>query len=323
MFGRRDIVAGGLMVAAAASTRALAEQYPARRVTLVVPFPPGGPVDITAREIGQKLSVAWKEAVIIENRPGADAVIGAQSVAQAAPDGYTILVCAIHHTVHPSLKPKLPYDLMTSFLPVSGGSIFPIVLVANRSVPAATVPELIAYAKANPGKLSFGSAGVGGGTHLAGELFKSLAGVDLLHVAHRGSAPAMTSLLGGHVQLMFADGPTALPQIEAGSVRALAVGSPRRSALVPDLPTMSESGLPGYEAYSWAGIVVPAGTPPAIVTRINQGIVDALNDPDTKARLRKVAAEADPQSPEAFGAFLRSELAKWAKVVRDAKIAVE
>jgi tripartite-type tricarboxylate transporter receptor subunit TctC len=317
----------GLLAASAASMTmpglARAEDFPTRRVTLIVPFPAGGPVDITAREIGQKLSTAWSQPVIVENRPGADAVIGAQAVATAAPDGYTILVCAIHHSVHPSVKAKLPYDLLKDFRPISGGATFPIIVVANKDAPFSNVRELIAYARANPGKLSYGSAGVGGGTHLAGEMFKSLAGVDLLHVAHRGSAPAMTSVLGNHVQLMFADGPTAIPQIEAKTVKAIAVGSPKRSELVPDIPTMIEEGLPGYECYSWAGLVVPAATPTPIVTKINAGVVAALRDPEVKARLAKVAAEAAPSTPDEFGTFLKSEIAKWAKVAKDAKMTPE
>lgn len=320
---RRGLLASGAALLTLPIAARAEDNYPSRRVTLVVPFPAGGPVDITGREIAQKLSVAFGQPVIVENRPGADAVIGAQSVATAAPDGYTILVCAIHHSVHPSVKAKLPYDLLKDFRPVSGGAVFPIILVANKDVPFSNVRELIAHARANPGKLSYGSAGVGGGTHLAGEMFKSLAGVDLLHVAHRGSAPAMTSVLGNHVQLMFADGPTAMPQIEAGTVKALAVGSPKRSELVPRLPTMIEEGLAGYECYSWAGIVAPAATPAPIVAKVNAAIVAALRDPEVKARLLKVAAETAPSTPDEFGAFLASEIGKWAKVAKDAKMTPE
>lgn len=319
---RRTFFAAGA-VSLALPSIARADEYPSRRVTLVVPFPAGGPVDITAREIAQKLAAAWSQPVIVENRPGADAVIGAQSVATSTPDGYTILVCAIHHSVHPSVKAKLPYDLLKDFRPVSGGATFPIIVVANKDAPFSNVKELVAYAKANPGKLTYGSAGVGGGTHLAGEMFKSLAGVDLLHVAHRGSAPAMTSVLGNHVQLMFADGPTALPQIEAKTVKPIAVGSPKRSELAPDIPTMIEEGLAGYECYSWAGIVAPAATPAPIIAKLNAGIVAALRDSDVKARLRRVAAEAAPSTPDEFGGFLQSEITKWAKVARDAKMTPE
>ena len=322
-FDRRGLLAGGAALLALPGGARADDTYPSRRVTLVVPFPAGGPVDITGREIAQKLSTAFGQPVIVENRPGADAVIGAQSVATSAPDGYTILVCAIHHSVHPSVKAKLPYDLLKDFRPISGGATFPIIVVANKDAPFSTIRELIAYARAHPGKLSYGSAGVGGGTHLAGEMFKSLAGVDLLHVAHRGSAPAMTSVLGNHVQLMFADGPTAMPQIEAGTVKALAVGSPKRSELVPELPTMIEEGLSGYECYSWAGIVAPGATPAPIVARLNAAIVAALRDPEVKARLLKVSAETAPSSPDAFGAFLASEVAKWAKVAKAAKMTPE
>jgi tripartite-type tricarboxylate transporter receptor subunit TctC len=317
---RRSVLAalGGAAIGAALPARANA--FPSRRVTLVVPFPPGGPVDLTARQIGQKLSEYWNQPVIIENRPGADAVIGAQAVARAEPDGYTVLVCAIHHSVHPSLKASLPYNFLEDFAPVGGGSIFPIILTAHPSLPVQNVKELIAYAKANPGKLSFGSAGTGGGTHLAGELFKSMAGVDMLHVAHRGSAPAMNSLLGNHVQLMFADGPTAVPQVQAKTVRALGI-SPQRLALLPDIPTMEESGLPGYEAYSWAGLVAPKATPPDVVAAFSAAVVRALKEPAVVEKLEQFGAQAWPQSPSEFGARLKSETEKWARVIKEAGIA--
>lgn len=320
---RRAVLASTGALLGAAALPALADTYPTRRVNLIVSFPPGGPVDITARELGQNLAQYWGQPVTIENRAGADGVVGAQAAAQAAPDGYTIFVCSIHHSVHPSLKSRLPYDTQTAFVPVSGAAVFPIILVAHPSVPARSVAELVAYAKQNPGKLTFGSAGTGGGTHLAGELFKSLAGVDLLHVPHRGSATAMTSLLGGHVSLMFSDAPTALPQIEGGGVRALGLASPQRSTLAPNLPTMAESGLAGYEAYSWAGVLAPAGTPQAVVAKINADIVRALGEPEVKERLLKVGAEAAPSSPEGFAAFFKAETAKWAKVVKEANIPVE
>ena len=322
-FNRRRVLASAGALLAASSLPTRGQDYPARQVTFVVPFPAGGPVDTTAREMAQKISQFWGKPVVIENRGGADGVVGAQAVANAPPDGYTIFICSIHHSVHPSLKAKLPYDVEKAFVPVSFAAMFPIFLVAHSSVPAKNVAELIAYAKQNPGKLSFGSAGTGGGTHLAGELFKSIAGVDLLHVPHRGSAPAMTSLLGGHVQLMFADAPTALPQIEGGKVSALGVASPQRSALAPDLPTVAEAGLAGYEAYSWAGVLAPAGTPPDVVKKLNADIVKALSDPEVKARLQRVGAEAVPTTPDAFGAFFKAEMTKWAKVIKDANIPTE
>lgn len=320
---RRTVLATAGAVAAASVLPARAQSdFPNRRMTLIVPFPPGGPVDLTARQIGQKISEYWNQPVIIENRPGADAVIGAQAVQRAEPDGYTLLVCAIHHSVHPSLKANLPYNFLEDFVPVSGAGTFPIIVCAHPSLPVANIKDLIAYAKANPGKLSYGSAGVGGGTHLAGELFKSMTGTDMLHVAHRGSAPAMNSLLGNHVQLMFADGPTAVPQVEAKTVKALGI-SPARLSLLPDIPTMEESGLPGYSAHSWSGIVAPKGTPAPIVAKINEAMVRALKEPDTVERFGKFGAQPAVQTPAEFGQFLRNETAKWAKVVKDANIAMQ
>jgi tripartite-type tricarboxylate transporter receptor subunit TctC len=225
--------------------------------------------------------------------------------------------------VLPSLNPRLTYDIERDFVPVTFGAKFPIILVAHQSVPVKNIPELIAYAKANPGKLSFGSAGNGGGTHLAGELFKMMAGVDLLHVPYKGSAPATSDLLGGQVQLMFADAPSALPHIKSGRLRALGVGNPTRSALAPDIPTISESGLRGYESYSWAAVVAPAATPKPIVAKLNADIVKALSDPQVKQRLLDAGCEANPGTPEEFGRFLRAEIVKYTKVVKDANVKVD
>jgi tripartite-type tricarboxylate transporter receptor subunit TctC len=317
---RRSVLASTGAIAAASIRPARAQSdFPTKRVTLIVPFPPGGPVDLTARQIGQKISEYWNQAVIIENRPGADAVIGAQAVQRAEPDGHTLLICAIHHSVHPSLKASLPYNFLQDFVPVSGAGIFPIIVCAHPTLPVSNIRELIAYAKANPGKLSYGSAGVGGGTHLSGELFKSMTGTDMLHVAHRGSAPAMNSLLGNHVQLMFSDGPTAVPQVEAKTVKALGI-SPARLSLLPDIPTMEEAGLPGYSAHSWSGVVAPKGTPAAVVEKINAAMVRALKEPDTVDRFAKFGAQPAVQTPAEFGQFLKTETEKWARVIREANI---
>lgn len=317
---RRAALAGAL--AAAAILPARAQDFPSRRLTLLVPFPPGGPVDLTARQIGQKLAEYWGQPVIVENRPGADAVIGAQAVLRAEPDGYTLLICAIHHTVHPAVKASLPYNFLTDFVPVCGAGNFPIIICAHPSQPFDDVKGLIAYARENPGKLSYGSAGVGGGTHLAGELFKSMTATNMLHVPHRGSAPAMNSLLGNHVQLMFADGPTAVPQVEAKTVKALGI-SPARLSMFPNMPTVPEAGLPGYEAYSWSGIVAPKGTPEAVVAKVNEAVVRALKEKDTIDRFERFGAQPAPQTPAEFGTFLKNETEKWAKVVKDAGIPVQ
>jgi tripartite-type tricarboxylate transporter receptor subunit TctC len=317
---RRHVLALAGALLAATALPALAQSYPAKPVRFIVPFPPAGPVDTTARAFTQKLSVYWSQQALVENRAGAGGIVGAEAAAKSAGDGYTFFVGSIHHSVLPSLNPKLPYNIEKDFVPVTFAAQFPIILVAHPSVPAQTVQELIAYAKKNPGKLAFGSAGNGGGTHLAGELFKSMAGVDLLHVPFKGSAPAMTDLLGGQVQLMFSDAPTALPHIKSGRVRALGVGSPKRSALVPDVPTIAESGVKGYDAYSWAGVFAPAGTPKEIVAKVNADIVKALSDSEVRKRLLEAGAEAAPGTPDQFGAFVKAEIGKWAKVVKDANI---
>ena len=319
-FTRRDFLATSGAVLASAALDVRAQAYPAKPVKFIVPFPPGGPVDTTARGITGKLAEMWGQAVIVENRAGAGGIVGADAAAKSPGDGYTVFVCSIHHSVLPGLNPKLPYDIERDFVPVTFGASFPIILVAHESVPAKTVQELIAYAKKNPGKLSFGSAGNGGGTHLAGELFKAQAGVDLLHVPYKGSAPAMSDLLGGQVQLMFSDAPTALPHIRSGRLRALGVGSPQRSALAPEIPTIAEQGVRGYESYSWAGVVVPAATPKDIVAKLNADIVKALNDPAVKKRLLDAGCEARPTTPEEFGRFLRAEIVKYTKVVKDGNI---
>jgi tripartite-type tricarboxylate transporter receptor subunit TctC len=319
-FSRRQFLgsAGALLAGAALPT--FGQTYPGKPVRFIVPFPPGGPVDTTARGFTHKLSEYWGQQAIVDNRAGAGGIVGAEIAAKSPADGYTVFVCSIHHSVLPGLKPGLPYDIEKDFVPVTFAAMFPIILVAHPSVPAKTIPELIAYAKKNPGKLAFGSAGTGGGTHLAGELFKAQAGVDLLHVPYKGSAPAMTDLLGGQVQLMFSDAPTALPHIKSGRVRALGVASPKRSSLAPDVPTIAESGVKGYEAYSWAGVVVPAGTPAPIVAKLNADITKALSQPDVKKRLFEEGAEAMPTTPEQFGKMLKAEIAKWTKVVKDANI---
>ena len=302
------------------SAQAQAQAYPSRPVRLVVPFPPGGPVDTVGRTLALKLTEQWGQTAIVDNKAGAGGIVGAEIAAKAPSDGYHLFVCSIHHSVIPSLKPKLNYDIERDFVPVSFGARFPVILVVNNALPVRSVAELIALDKAKPGTLSYGSAGNGGGTHLAAELFNMQAGTKLLHVPYKGSAPAMTDLLGGQVQVMFSDAPTALPQIRAGKVRALAVANLQRSPLLPELPTVAESGLPGYEAYSWAAFVAPAGTPKEIVAQLSADIQKAFTQPDVKQRLFDAGAEAAPTSPEAFRKILRGEIEKWAKVVKAANI---
>lgn len=317
---RRHVLAAGLLGAA---THALpsfaADAWPSKPVRLIVPFPPGGPVDTTARIASQSLSEIWKTPTVIDNRAGAGGVVGAQVAAREAPDGYTLFMGAIHHSVNPSLMGNLPYDIEHDFAPISFAAMFPVFIVAHASVPANTIRELIALAKKGT-PLAYGSSGNGGGTHLAGELFNIEADVKLQHVPYKGSAPAMNDLLGGQVQLMFSDAPTALPHIKSGRIKVLGVASRQRSAMLPQVPTGVESGLPGYEAYSWAALFAPAKTPQAVLDKVNVDFNTAFNDPAVRKRLLDAGAEADPGTQEQMRKRLRSELEKWAKVIKKAGI---
>ncbi|MFT4268483.1 MAG: tripartite tricarboxylate transporter substrate-binding protein [Xenophilus sp.] len=282
---RRRLLAGSLLAAAARPFAALAsESWPARPVRFVVPFPPGGPIDTTARIFSQKLGELWKTPAVIDNRAGAGGVVGAASAAREVADGHALFVASIHHAVTPSLMGRLPYDIEKDFAPVSFAAMFPVFVVAHPSVPAGSIGELIALAKKD------------------------------------GSAPAMNDLLGGQVQLMFCDAPTALQHIRTGRVKVLGVASRRRSAMLPEVPTVAESGLPGYEAYSWAALFAPARTPPAVLARINADFNTAMNDASVRQRLLEAGAEADPGTPEQLRQRLRGEMAKWSKVVRAAGI---
>ncbi len=302
---------------------AVAQTYPTRSVRLVVPFPAGGPVDTTGRALAHQLSSAWGQQALIDNRAGAGGLVGAEVAAKSTPDGYTLLVCSIHHAVLPSLHAKLSYDIERDFVPVSFVAYFPVILVVHPSLPVHSVADLIALDRAQPGTLSFGSSGNGGGTHLAGELFNMQAGTQLLHVPYKGSAPAMSDLLGRQVQIMFSDAPTALPQIRAGKLRALALAGAQRSTLLPDLPTIAESGLPGYEASSWAAVVAPAATPAAIVTQLSADIGQALGHANVKQRLQDIGAETAAGTPDELRRFLRQEIVKWGEVVRKAQIRID
>jgi tripartite-type tricarboxylate transporter receptor subunit TctC len=282
-----------------------------------VPFPAGGSLDVVARAIGQKLSEAWGQSVVIDNRPGAGGNIGADLVAKSPPDGYTILEGALStHAVNVSLYSKMPYDPVRDFAPITLVAVTPNVLVLNPSVPANTVKELIAYAKANPGKLSFGSGSNGSAGHLAGELFKIEAGVDMVHVPYKGGAPAMQDLLAGQTQLMFDNLANSMQQVRAGKLKALAVTTAQRSTLVPELPTLSEAGLPGFDISTWWGFMAPAGTPKEIIAKWNAEVTRILETPEMKAFFAQQGAEPRPTSPEAFGEMIRSEIAKYAKIVK-------
>ena len=295
---------------------AFAQPFPQKPVKLIVGFPPGGGVDIIARSIQQRLSERLGQPVVVENRSGAGGNIAAEQVAHAPADGYTLLVSAVSSlAISASLYKSPRYDLMKELTPVAVVASVPNVLVVHPSVKAANVKEFIAYVKANPGKVNFGSAGSGTTVHFAGELFKSMANIDMVHVPYKGAAPAMADLLGGQVQVMFDFLSAAAPQIKSGKLRALGVTSTKRSPLMPDVPTIAEAGLPGYQVLGSFGVMAPAGTPAEIVNRLNHEIAAVVNLPDVKERLAKSAATPEQQSPEEFAQVLKAEVAKWAKIV--------
>jgi tripartite-type tricarboxylate transporter receptor subunit TctC len=294
-----------------------AQPFPAKPVKLVVPFPPGGPLDAVGRAIADKLTQAWGQSVIVENKPGAGGNIGADYVAKAAPDGYTVVMGALStHAVNPSLYPKMPYDAAKDFAPITLVAVTPNVLVVNPSLPVNSVRELIAYAKANPGKLSFGSGSNGSAGHLAGELFKVDTGADMVHVPFKGGAPAMQALLAGDTQLTFDNLANSMQQVKAGKLKALAVTTAKRSSLVPELQTMAESGVPGFDISTWFGLMAPAGTPPDVVAKWNADVVKVLSSPDMREKLAAQGAEAAPMTPAEFSAFIARELDKYARIVK-------
>ena len=305
------------LLACAGAASAQTAAYPAKAIRYVVPFPAGGPLDIVARAIGQELNKTWNQPVIVDNRPGAGGNIGADLVAKSPADGYTILMGAVStHAINPTLYAKLPYDPVRDFAPVTLITSVPNVLVVHPSVPASNVKELIALARAKPGQLNFASGSTGSAGHLAGELFKTMAGVDMVHIPYKGAAPAVVDLLAGHVSLMFDNMSSALPNIKAARVRALAVTTLRRSPLLPQLPTISEAGLRGFDISTWFGIFAPAGTPPEIVGKLNAETVRILNSREMKERLLALGAEPVGNRPDEFAAFVKLEIQKYAKVIK-------
>jgi len=321
---RRSINVVAAACLALAASFAHAQAYPAKPIRVVVPFPPGGATDILARAAGQKLTETLGQPVIIDNRPGAGGNIGSELVAKSGNDGYTLLMGTVGtHAINASLYAKMPYDHVKDFVPIVLVAGVPNVLVVHPSVPANSVQELIAYGRANPGKLNFASSGSGTSIHLAGELFKVMTGVQMTHVPYKGSAPAVSDLLGGQVQLMFDNLPSALPHIKGGKLKALAVTSMARAPALPDIPTVSESGVPGFEASSWFGLLAPAGTPRDVVTRINGEVAKWLASADGKEKLAAVGANAAGGSPEDFAKHIAAETAKWAKVVKESGAKVD
>jgi tripartite-type tricarboxylate transporter receptor subunit TctC len=297
--------------------KAWAQAWPSKPIKYIVPFAPGGTTDILARTISEKLSVALGQPVVVENKPGAGGGLGADFTAKAAPDGYTIMGGTIStHAINASLYANLPYDPVKDFVAVTLIARVPNMLVINPNIPAKNVTELIALLKANPGKYTFASSGNGTSQHLSGELFKSMAGVDMQHIPYKGSPPALQDVVGGQVSMTFDNITTAWPLAKAGKLRALAVTTAKRSSVAPEVPTLAESGLVGLEVGSWQGVFAPAGTPPDIVKRLNSEIVKIINMPDVKEKLIALGAEPVGDTPEQFGAYVKTEVAKWSDVVK-------
>ena len=310
------------IAACLAAASATAQVYPTRQIEIVVPFVAGGTTDNITRMLAQRFSDAWQQTVIVSNRPGGGATIGTAAVAKAAPDGHTLLVTTVAFATTPALQ-KLPYDAAKDFAPVTELASLPLVLVVHPSVPATTLRELIALAKAEPGRLDYISAGAGTSTHLAAELFNAAAGVKLVHVPFKGNAEGMNALLGGHVKVYFAQSASVLQHVRAGTLRALAVTTQSRLPSLPDVPTIAELGFPGYEISTWQGMFAPAGTPKEVVAKISAEAAAMLNTPEVRQRISYEGADPVGSTPERFTARVHAEIAKWGKVIRDAGIATQ
>ena len=303
--------------------QAAAQSYPDHPVRFVVPYPPGGATDIIARGLAQKLTDGLKQQFVVDNRGGAGQVIGTDIVAKSAPNGYAILLASVTHSINPSLQPKLPYDSVKDFSPVTLVGSGPNVLVVHPSVPARSMAEFVTLLKANPAKYNYASSGNGSGGHLATELFKSMAGVEMNHIPYKGNGPATVDILAGQVPIMFTSTAPMLPHMRAGKLRGLATSGASRSSATPDLPTIAESGFPGYEASLWYAILAPAGTPQAVIKVLNTKIIEVLRAPDIRERFTGLGIDIAGSTPEHLDKHLRSELAKWAKVIKTAKIRLE
>ena len=317
---RRAAIAGALLPFAA---WAQAPEWPSRPVRFIVPYPPGGPTDIMGRIIAQAVQGPLGQPFVVENRAGANGLIGSEQAARAAPDGSTFLVNASAHVIVPHLTPNMPIDVLADFAPVTNIAAVPLWLVVNPVLPVRSVAEFIAYARANPGRISYASSSSGGATHLAGELFKQLTGTDMVHVPYRGSGPAVQDLIAGNVHAMFDSVPSSAASARDGRLRALAVTTRNRIAPFPDLPSIAEAGVPGYEISTWYGIWAPARTPPAIIARLQQAVATAARNPETRARFDALGAEPVADSPEDYARFVRAEYDRWGKLVRDARIKLD
>ncbi|MGZ3247507.1 MAG: tripartite tricarboxylate transporter substrate binding protein [Croceibacterium sp.] len=304
------------LVAWALAGQAFAQPYPSKTVRIIVPFAAGGPADLYARVLGEKLQASLGQSFVIDDRPGGGSIIGTDAAAKSAPDGYTLLMMSNTHTVNESLIPEKPFQLMRDFVPVAPVNYSDLVMVVHPSVPASTVAEFVALAKAKPGQLNYASSGPGTPYHMAGELFKAMAGVDIVHVPYKGSSGARSDILGGQVQMMFDAITTMAPMVRAGRLKALGTSGKVRSTVLPEVPTVSEAGVKGYETVIWLGIMAPAGTPRAIVEKLNAEISKVANAPDTKEAWAKQGAVAMSMTPDEFGRYMREDIEKWARIVK-------
>ena len=312
----------GAVYAQAASTGS-GQAWPTRPISLIVPFPAGGTTDVLARAVGQELSKSLGQPVVVESRPGAGATLGADYAAKSKPDGYTLLMGAVHHTIATSVYKKLPYDFQKDFAPVSTVALVPNVLVVNPAVAAKDVKQLLAMAKAEPGKLTYGSNGNGTGQHLIGAQFEGMGGMQMLHVPYKGSGPLTTDLLGGQITMSFDTITPVLPHIKAGKLRALAVTTGKRSPALPDVPTLDEAGLKGFDLGTWFGILAPAGTPRDIVTRLNTELIKVIHSPDFRKKMEDIGAEPIGNTPEQMARQIREDTERFARLVKDAKVTIE
>ena len=318
------LFAAAALIPAVPLARAADPAYPTKPIRIIVGFPPAGAADIFARVVGQKMSDAWGQSVVVDNRPGAGSTIGSEIVAKSAPDGYTVMVVSASYATSAGLyKDLIKYHPVNSFAPIALLASNPNVLLAHPSVPAASAKDIIATAKKSPGKLTMGSAGTGSITHLAGELFTYMAGITVTHVPYKGGGPNMNALLGGQIQITVVSVPASLPYVKAGRAKALAVTSAARSPVLPDVPTMAESAVPGYEAKNWYGMLAPAGVPKPILAKLNQQVNEALRARDVADAISRQGADPEGGTPEAFAAYLKSEIAKWSKVIAAANLKVE
>jgi tripartite-type tricarboxylate transporter receptor subunit TctC len=316
----RGVLALALAIASFASA---AQDYPSRTVKIIVPYGVGGSADVYGRFLAAKLSDALGQPFVIENRPGGGAVIGTDVVAKSAPDGYTLLVMSNTHTVNETLIPKKPYDLMKDLAPVTGINSQDLLLVANPKVKAKNLKEFIAYAKKNPGKLNYASSGPGTPYHMAGELFKYMAGLDIVHIPHKGSDQARTAVLGGQVDIMFDAISTSISQVHAGRLKALGTTGDKRSPVTPEIPTIAEAGVPGYEATIWLGLMAPAGTPKPVVEKLSSSVSKIINSPEVKQNWAKQGAVPMGMTPDQFEKFMRADIQKWAKLVKETGMKVQ